>query len=218
MLSNKEKETISQALEYTKDFFKLDSSGHDYCHTQRVYDLAVKIAKKEKANEYIVSLAALLHDVDDHKISPQTSLNKDNAIRFMAIHRVNDEDIKKIVQIIDEISFKGKDSVAPITLEGKCVQDADRLDAIGAIGIARCFSFGGSHNRIMYDSSIKPTMEMSEKEYYNHVSTTINHFYEKLLLLKDMMNTDTAKKIAKKRHQFMEEYLKEFFKEINIKN
>lgn len=204
---------IKAAIDYVKDFFKNDSSGHDYFHTLRVYRLAQTIASQYEVDETIISLAALLHDVDDVKLSNETSKNKSNAIGFMKLHNVDNKIIEEVISIINEVSFKGTDSVVPKTLEGKIVQDADRLDAIGAIGIARAFAYGGSRNRVMYDPDEAPKLKMKEDEYFNHVSTTINHFYEKLLLLKDMMNTDVAKKMAESRHQFMENYLKEFYSE-----
>ena len=204
---------IDSALEYVEETFKTDYSGHDYFHTLRVFKMASNIALKEKANLKIVQLAALLHDVDDIKLSPETHKNKDKARRFLADNNVNDDDIETICRIIDEISYKGNDSVTPETLEGKCVQDADRLDAIGAIGIARTFAFGGNHNRVMHDPDIKPNPDMNAEEYHSHVSTTINHFYEKLFKLKDLMNTDVAKTIAQKREKYMEDYISEFMDE-----
>ena len=198
---------IENAINYVKELFKNEYSGHDYFHTLRVYKLAKTIAKKEEANSYIVELAALLHDVDDVKLSPLTSKNKDNARNFLTSNNVDDSDIELICHIIDEVSFKGSDSVIPSTLESKCVQDADRLDAIGAIGIARAFAYGGNHNRVMYDPEDSPKLNMNEEEYRKHVSTTVNHFYEKLFNLKDMMNTKTAINMAIDRHEFMEEYI-----------
>lgn len=204
---------IDKATEFVKKIFENDYSGHDYFHTMRVYKMATNIAMKENANLEIVQLAALLHDVDDIKLSPETHENKDKAVGFLRENNVAEDIIQSICQIIDEISFAGKDSVIPKTLEGKCVQDADRLDAIGAIGIARAFAYGGSHNRMMHHPDIKPNVEMSSEEYHKHSSTTINHFYEKLFLLKDMMNTETAKEIAKHREDYMKEYIFEFMDE-----
>lgn len=204
---------IDKATEFVKRIFENDYSGHDYFHTLRVYKMATNIAMKENANLEIVQLVALLHDVDDIKLSPETHENKDKAVGFLRENNVGEDIIQSICQIIGEISFAGKDSVTPQTLEGKCVQDADRLDAIGAIGVARAFAYGGNHNRIMHHPDIKPNVGMSREEYHNHVSTTMNHFYEKLFLLKDMMNTETAKQIAKHREDYMKEYISEFMDE-----
>ena len=206
---------IENAIKYVEDLFKNEYSGHDFFHTLRVYKLAKTIALKENANSFIVELASLLHDVDDVKISPNTYQNKENARKFLIDNDVDNKTVELIVEIIDQVSFKGTDTVIPKTIEGKCVQDADRLDAIGAIGIARTFQFGGSHNRVMYDPNILPKLEMTETEYRNHVSTTVNHFYEKLFKLKDMMNTKTAMNIAIERHNFMEEYIDRFIDEFN---
>ena len=167
----------------------------------RVYRLAIEIAEQENAEMLIVQLAALLHDIDDVKLSPETHDTKKNAVRFMKNSGVDDKVIASVCKIIDEVSFVGTDSVVPSTLEGKCVQDADRLDAIGAIG------------RI-HAPDIKPMTNMNKADYnQNHNSTSINHFYEKLLLLKDMMNTGTAKKMAMHRQAVMEDFLEEFMAE-----
>lgn len=207
---------VDSAIEYVKEIFKNDFSGHDYFHTMRVYNLAVTIAKSENADLELVSLAALLHDVDDAKLSPDTHSEKVNAVSFIKSHNLPKDKIDKICAIINEISFAGTDSVTPKSIEGKCVQDADRLDAIGAIGIARAFAYGGNRNRQMYNPDIKPLENMNNESYIkNENSTTINHFYEKLLLLKNMMNTNTAIKIAQKRDDFMKAYLDEFFAEWN---
>ncbi len=191
-----DKTIIDDALEFVKNTFNDDFSGHDYFHTLRVYKMATKIAEQENANLIIVQLAALLHDVDDIKLSPETSANKDRAVNFLRKHDISEAMIKTICNIIGKVSFKGTDSITPETIEGKCVQDADRLDAIGAIGIARTFAYGGSHNRIIHDPEIKPTVNMNADKYQCHISTSINHFYEKLFQLKDLMNTDTAKKVC----------------------
>lgn len=204
---------IDHALEYVKEVFETDYSGHDYFHTFRVYKMATTIAIKEKADLEIVQLAALLHDVDDVKLSPKTHINKDKAKNFLAANHIDAATIDSICRIIEEISYKGTDSVTPSTLEGKCAQDADRLDAIGAIGIARAFAYGGNHNRVMHNPNIAPNLDMNEEEYRNHISTTINHFYEKLFKLTALMNTATAKAIAQERENYMKAYIAEFMDE-----
>lgn len=176
--------------------------------------MATEIAKRENADINIVQLAALLHDVDDIKLSPETYDSKKNAVDFMRTNGVDEKVIDVVCKIIDEVSFAGTDSVVPSTIEGKCVQDADRMDAIGAIGIARTFAYGGSRGRKIYDPDVEPRIGMSKEEYqYNQNSTSINHFYEKLLLLKDMLNTATAKKLAEHRQVVMQDFLKEFMAE-----
>ena len=204
---------IDDAMGFVKKIFEDDRSGHDYFHTLRVYNSATKIAEIEKADILTVQLSALLHDVDDIKLSPRTHANKDRAVGFLKEHGVPSDTIKNICKIIGEISFKGSDTVVPETIEGKCVQDADRLDAIGAIGIARAFAYGGNHDRVIHDPDIPPAMNMNADEYRQHVSTTLNHFYEKLFLLKDMMNTAAAKEIAMQRHEYMTNFVAEFLEE-----
>lgn len=208
-----DKTIIDDAQEFVRKVFENEYSGHDYFHTLRVYNMAVRIASQENADMPVVQLAALLHDVDDIKLSPETHENKDRAAVFLKEHNLPREIIKTVCDIIDEVSFRGKDSVVPKTVEGKCVQDADRLDALGAIGIARAFAYGGNHNRVMHDPDIEPNMNMDADEYHNHVSTTINHFYEKLFRLSELMNTDAAKRIAEQRENYMRTYISEFLSE-----
>ena len=211
-------EIVNKTVEFIKEKFYGEGSGHDYFHIYRVYRTALYIAERENgADKYIVSLAALLHDVDDWKFTDTNETNTSNIEKFLRSVDADDDTIERVCAIIKKISFKGGvvDSTQK-TIEGKIVQDADRLDAIGAIGIARTFAYGGSKNRMMYDPSIKPKTFKTLDEVKNTKNHTINHFYEKLLKLKDMMNTETWKKLAKERHEFMEEFLKEFYKEWNI--
>ena len=193
---------IDRAMDYARKIFEGDASGHDFDHTMRVFHMATTIAREENADLETVQLAALLHDVDDRKLSPQTCENKDNAVSFLRENGVNQEKIKEIIQIISQISFSAGNGT-PSTLEGMCVQDADRLDAIGAIGIGRAFAFGSSRGRRIHDPEGKDT------------TTTIQHFYDKLLLLKDRMNTATGKTLAHQRHRFMEDFLQQFYDEWN---
>ena len=202
---------FDRAKEFAKGIFEGDSSGHDVYHTLRVHDLARTICSKEGGDMDIVRLAAILHDVDDRKLCGENGFA--NARRFMDSEHIDLDDQMFICDIISEISFKGKDSVRPSSLEGKIVQDADRMDAIGAIGIARAFAYGGSKGRAMHIPGEGPKEGMSEKEYFANQGTSVNHFYEKLLLLKDMMNTQTAKDMAQARHDYMVGFLDEFMAE-----
>ncbi len=204
---------VQNATKFIKAVFQNDFSGHDFFHSMRVYRTAMKIAQAEHADIQVVALAALLHDVDDRKLSPMTAGKKENAARFMRSQNVPESEIRQVCQIIDEVSFKGTDSVRPSTPEGKCVQDADRLDALGAIGIARTFAYGGSHNRAIYDPELPPRTAMNQAQYYSSKSTSLNHFYEKLFLLEGMMNTETGKAIARKRTQYMQQFVDEFLNE-----
>ena len=205
-------ELIKQAQIYVRDKFEYEFSGHDYFHTLRVFKMATRIAQNEGAELEVVQLSALLHDVDDRKISPETYQTQSNARNFLSSNGVDDETIDNICKIIREISFGSNDAV-PTSLEGQCVQDADRLDAIGAIGIARAFAYGGNHNRHMYHPDIKPNLNMTKEEYRNSESTTINHFYEKLFKLSALMTTKTAIEIAKEREAYMQEFVSKFMVE-----
>ena len=204
---------IARAEEYVKALFESEFSGHDYFHTMRVFNMATRIAEGEGAKVSIVQLAALLHDVDDRKLSPSTHENLMNAREFLLSNGVNEGDIRRICQIIREVSFGANGGEAPSTLEGKCVQDADRLDAIGAIGIARAFAYGGSHGRHMYHPDIKPNLNMTREEYVKSESTTINHFYEKLFKLRGLMNTDEARRLATEREEYMKDFVNRFLDE-----
>ena len=204
---------IRRAIDYITELFSGDSSGHDADHTLRVYRLAVGLAETEGADLETVALAALLHDADDRKLSPETCEGKLRARAFLEKEGLPEDRIQKIITIIGEVSFRGTDSVVPETLEGKCVQDADRLDAIGAVGIGRAFAFGGSRGRAMYDPSDIPAEMPDGAAYEARSGSTVAHFYEKLLHLEGMMNTGAARAMARQRHRFMEAFLEEFLAE-----
>ena len=206
-----EEAVFDRASSFVRDLFAGDSSGHDIYHTLRVHDLARRICMGEGGDMGIVRLSALLHDADDRKFFGDNGYA--NARRFMDSESIPVDMQDHVCHVISQISFKGRDTVVPDTLEGMIVQDADRLDAIGAIGIARTFAYGGSKGRMMHvpEESHKP--DMSEEEYFSNEGTSVNHFHEKLLLLKDMMNTDTARAIAESRHAYMVGFLEEFMEE-----
>ncbi|MGN1045406.1 MAG: HD domain-containing protein [Candidatus Methanomethylophilaceae archaeon] len=195
-----------------RDRFSDDSGGHDAEHTFRVVRNALRISAAEGGDADVIELAALLHDVDDRKLFGDTHGTCPFA-RGLMEGRFPEDTVEHVVSIINAVSFKGRDTVAPETLEGRIVQDADRLDAIGAVGIARAFAYGGSRGRSMYDPSDRPKEDMDAETYFSNTGTTINHFYEKLLLLKDMMNTDTGRSMAEGRHAFMVSFLDEFYEE-----
>lgn len=208
---------IEKTREFVKNKLYGEGSGHDWWHIERVYNMSKFLARKENANNFIVEMTALLHDIDDWKFSKGNETNTHITEEFLKSVNVDNEDINKIINIIKTMSFKGGvvDS-SQCTLEGMIVQDADRLDAMGAIGVARTFAYGGYKNNQMYDPSIKPMKFKSLEEVENVKNHTINHFYEKLLKLKDLMNTETAKEIAIRRHKFMEQFLDEFYYEWNF--
>lgn len=212
------KTDADKALEFARSLCEGDSGGHDFGHVERVYRTAVDIAEKEGADVFVCALAAALHDADDRKLSPETSENKDNARRFMSQNGIPAETAERVLRIIGEVSFRGTDSVTPNSIEGKVVQDADRLDAIGAVGIARCFAYGGSVGRKIYDAGEAPLTGADAEKYYAGKTCSVNHFYEKLLLLKGMMNTPSAKREAEKRHEYMLGFLNEFFRETGEKS
>ena len=208
---------IDKTKEFVKNKLYGEGSGHDWFHIERVYNLAKYIAEKENADSFIVEMTALLHDIDDWKFSNTNETKTTVTENFLQSINIDDDSFKKIIKIIQTMSFKGGvvDSTQH-TIEGKVVQDADRLDAIGAIGIARTFAYGGNKNRIMYDPALDPIDFNSLNQVKNTEHHTINHFYEKLLKLKDLMNTNTAKELAERRHKFMETFLDEFYYEWNF--
>lgn len=199
---------FGNAVDFAREIFRDDSSGHDFHHTMRVHDLARTICGSEGGDEDIIRLSALLHDVDDRKLFGDNGFA--NARRFMESQSIPGDVQDRVCSIISQISFKGTDSVVPDSLEGRIVQDADRMDAIGAIGIARTFAYGGSRGRQMHDPSEDARLDMDGREYFSNNGTSINHFHEKLLKLKDMMNTDTARRMAEHRHMYMVGFLEEF--------
>ena len=206
---------IQQTMKFVQEKLEGEGSGHDWWHVYRVWKNSLKICKEEKVDLFVVQLAALLHDIADFKLHcGDEEIGPKTAKDFLTTLNVETEIIEHVCEIIRTVSFKGAKVNIPVkTLEGKVVQDADRLDAMGAMGISRCFAYGGSQGRSIYDPGIKPKMHKSFEEYKKSNTPSITHFYEKLLLLKDRMNTRTGKLIAKKRHDFMTSYLDRFFEE-----
>lgn len=213
------KNIINQTVQFVKSTLQDTESGHDWFHTERVWKNAKLIAKNENVDLFIIELGALLHDIADAKFyEGDETIGPKKARKFLENIRVDDSKIKHIENIITHISFKNSldsDKKKFISKELEVIQDADRLDAIGAIGIARTFNYGGFKNREIYNPNIKSNINQSKENYKKSTTPTLNHFYEKLLLLKDKMNTETGKQIAIKRHTFMEQYLKQFYKEWN---
>lgn len=211
---------IDKTREYVKSRLEGEASGHDWWHIVRVCNTAEYIAEKEHADIFVVQLAALLHDIADWKFNGgSVDVGADMAGKWLESLQVPQDIVNKVKKIVRTISFKGGTADSrQDTIEGKAVQDADRLDAIGAIGIARTFAYGGFKGREMYNPEVKPKTYKDFEEYKKSTGTTINHFYEKLLLLKDLMNTETGKAIAEERHAFMEMYLNQFFREWDCKD
>lgn len=209
-------ETIEKTIAFVKQTLENAEGGHDWFHTQRVFNNALLIAKDEpNADPLVVGLGALLHDIADSKFhNGDETIGPKLAKDFLGSIKVDKKVVAHVVNIIENISFKGGSVTQSFTSkELQIIQDADRLDAIGAIGIARCFNYGGFKNRQLYNPSIPPKLNMTKEEYKNSNAPSINHFYEKLLLLKDRMNTQTGKKMAEERHTFMLNYLEQFYRE-----
>ena len=208
-------ELISKTIVFVRNQLQNAEGGHDWFHIERVYKNAIAISENEKCNKTIVQLGALLHDIADSKFhNGDESIGPKIARTFLESEKVDAETINHVINIIENSSFKGGNFEKKFnSIELEIVQDADRLDAIGAIGIARTFNYGGFKNRPLYDPAVSPNLHRSKEEYKNSEAPTINHFYEKLLLLKDKMNTETGKKIAQQRHRFMETFLSQFYAE-----
>ena len=206
---------IDCTVNFVKEKLHGAEAGHDWFHIERVWKLSKKIAETENCNQEVVELSALLHDIADPKFhGGDETLALKISREFLEREKASAEIIDQVLFIIKNISFKNRGEIPEtIPVELKIVQDADRLDAIGAIGIARTFNFGGFKNNLMYHPEIPPKLNMSKEEYKKNDAPTLNHFYEKLLLLKDKMNTDTGKKIAKERHRYMEGFLAQFYAE-----
>ena len=208
---------IDQTINFVKITLANAETGHDWFHIERVYKTARTINAAEKGDELIVALAALLHDIADSKFNNgDEEIGPKKAGEFLKSIGVADDIIHQVQEIIRNLSYKA--SLSVITFKSKeldIVQDADRLDAIGAIGIARAFTYGGYKNRVLYDPAIPANLNMSKEEYKNTTAPTLNHFYEKLLLLKDLMKTEEGKRMAAQRHQFMLDYLDQFYAEWN---
>lgn len=206
---------IDKTILFVKEQLQNAEGGHDWFHIERVYKNALLIAEKEECNLEIVKLGALLHDIADSKFhNGDETVGPKVAREFLEKENVEDKTIFHVLKIIENISFKGGNFDKKFSSkELDIVQDADRLDAIGAIGIARAFNYGGFKNRPIYNPNIAPNLNMSKEEYKNSNAPTLNHFYEKLLVLKDKMNTNSGKNIAKERHLFMEKFLSQFYAE-----
>ncbi|WP_010134977.1 HD domain-containing protein [Ochrovirga pacifica] len=215
MILESNQQKIEKTIQFVKDQLKNAEGGHDWFHIERVYKTSMTIAKEETCDPLIVALGALLHDIADSKFhNGDETVGPKVAEEFLQKLEFDAAVITHVVQIIKNISFKGgKEKQNFKSVELDVVQDADRLDAIGAIGIARAFNYGGFKNRGLYNPEIQPNLNMTKEEYKNATSPTLNHFYEKLLLLKDKMNTTTGKAIAVQRHEFMTLFLDQFYKE-----
>ncbi|MBT0607258.1 HD domain-containing protein [Aequorivita echinoideorum] len=210
-------EIIARTIDFVKNELQDAEGGHDWFHIERVYKNALLISETEEVDKTVVSLGALLHDIADSKFhNGDETVGPKKAMDFLSSENISAEILEHVIKIIENISFKGGNKIQKFhSKELAVVQDADRLDAIGAIGIARAFNYGGFKNRKMYDPEIEPNLNMTPSEYKASGAPTINHFYEKLLLLKDRMNTETGRKIAEERHLFMEKYLQQFYDEWN---
>jgi uncharacterized protein len=208
-------EIIQKTERYVREELEGEGSGHDWWHIHRVRNTALTLSKQEEADVFVVELAALLHDIADHKFNDgDEEAGPATAQKWLQKLNLDESIIDHICAIIRAVSFKGANMATPMqTIEGKIVQDADRLDALGAIGVARAFAYGGYSGRELHNPTIPPQKHDSFEAYKTSTGPTLNHFYEKLLLLKDRMNTETGKRLAKSRHDFMEAYINRFLDE-----
>ena len=215
MNDNTQQQVIDQTVAFVKERLPADPTGHDWWHTYRVWKNAIHIGAEEQVDMYVVQLAALLHDVADHKFHQgDDKLGAQVAAEWLAGLGVEESVVAHVSEIIAEMSFKGANVDSAIcTTEGMVVQDADRLDALGAVGIARAFAYGGYKQRLLHDPDVPPVQHDSFEQYKATKGPTVNHFYEKLLLLKDRMNTAAGRRMAERRHAILEEFLREFLAE-----
>lgn len=210
----KEEEVIIVLKDKVRKEFEGEGTGHDWWHVVRVVNNALRIAKEEKGDLFLVEIAALVHDIGDHKFHDEEKAQETLITKLLNEVGIEKSVLNQVLEIVSTVSYKGANvSTNPITLEGKIVQDADRLDAIGAVGIARAFAYGGNKNRLLFHPEQKPTLHNDFLSYKKDNGHTINHFYEKLLLLKDRMQTPTGKRMAEERHSYMEGFLTQFYEE-----
>lgn len=207
---------IERTEQFVKEIHSEDASGHDWFHIDRVRKLALQLHGREGGDKFIIEMSSLLHDVADEKLHGDEEKGIERITDFLSTLEVSEEKINKIIYIIRNISYKGGNGNRIETVEGQIVQDADRLDALGAIGIARTFAYGGNKGRMLYHPDILPRDTMTKEEYRSGESPSLNHFYEKLFKLKDLMNTESAKKEAEQRHRLMENFVEQFLKEWDV--
>jgi len=207
-------DVVARTAARVRELLAGDASGHDWWHVERVRRLALRLARQEGADALVAELAALLHDVADWKTSGDPHAGARHAREWLGALDVEAGALEHVAEIVDTLSFKGAGVPTPMrTLEGKVVQDADRLDALGAIGIARAFAYGGSRGRALHDPEAPPVLHASFAQYRGSGGATLNHFHEKLFLLRDRMNTASARRIAEERHRYMEDYVRRFLEE-----
>lgn len=211
-------ELLERARTYAREEMGRDSSGHDWQHTARVARTARLLARSEQADEFICELAALVHDIADEKLNPSKEAGLDKVNTWLIENGAAESARLHVMDIIANMSYIGGHGGVLSTLEGRIVQDADRLDALGAVGIARTFAYSGWKGQLIFDPDLRPRDSMSKEQYRNQPSTAVNHFYEKLLKLKALMNTEAARELAEERHRYMEGFLAQFFRELGLEN